>query len=67
MNKILLSLEEATQALGVGRSTLYKLIDAGRISRIKLGSRALIPHSALERLARELEEETARTDRGEKK
>lgn len=40
----LLSIEETSRALGgVSRATVYRLIDAGELERVKLGRRALVP------------------------
>jgi excisionase family DNA binding protein len=41
------SVEEACQALGIGRALAYELIMSGRIHSIKVGARRLIPASAL--------------------
>ena len=41
------SVDEACQALGIGRALVYELIMSGRIHSIKVGSRRLIPASAL--------------------
>jgi excisionase family DNA binding protein len=44
----LLSIEEAAQHLGgIARSTVYREIGAGRLRTIKVGSRRLVPSSAL--------------------
>jgi excisionase family DNA binding protein len=43
----LLSIQEAAQALGVGRTALYSEIGAGRIRSIKVGRRRLVPASAI--------------------
>jgi excisionase family DNA binding protein len=46
------SLDEAAQSLGLSRRTLYQLMDAGRLSTVKLGKRRLVPAQELERLLR---------------
>jgi excisionase family DNA binding protein len=43
----LLSVDEAANALGVGRSSLYGEIAAGRIRSMRLGRRRLIPAGAI--------------------
>ena len=40
--KIAVSIPEAAEICGVGKSTIYRLIDRGEIKRKKLGKRALI-------------------------
>jgi excisionase family DNA binding protein len=46
-NRLLLSVDEARRSLGIGRTTLYAEMDAGRIRTIKVGARRMIPVSAL--------------------
>jgi excisionase family DNA binding protein len=43
----LLSIDEAAATLGIGRSTLYQELDAGRIRSLKVGRRRLVPSSAI--------------------
>lgn len=50
---IALSPEAAARFIGVSRGHLFKLIGAGVLPRLKLGSRTLVPRSALERLIAE--------------
>jgi excisionase family DNA binding protein len=47
----LLSIEQAADALGIGRTALYLEIGAGRIRSIKVGRRRLIPSSAISEVA----------------
>jgi excisionase family DNA binding protein len=47
----LLSINEAADALGIGRSTLYQEIDAGNLRSLKVGRRRLVPSSAIARYA----------------
>jgi len=42
------SIKDAAAALGIGRTTLYALIKCGEIAPIKIGTRTLVPHVALE-------------------
>ena len=46
------SLDETAQSLGLSRRTLYGLMDAGKLSTVKLGKRRLVPAHELERLMR---------------
>lgn len=41
---------DACNRIGVGKSTLYELIQAGEIKPLKIGSRTLIPESELQKL-----------------
>jgi excisionase family DNA binding protein len=45
-----LTVREALRATGLGRTTLYKLIDSGRVRRVKIGKRVLIPFDDLQKL-----------------
>jgi excisionase family DNA binding protein len=43
----LLSIDEAADALGIGRSRLYEEIGAGRLRSVTVGRRRLVPASAI--------------------
>lgn len=43
----LLSIQEASRAMGVGRSLLYTELAAGRLRSVKVGNRRLIPTTAI--------------------
>lgn len=43
----LLDVDEAAAALGVGRSSTYQEISAGRLRSVKVGRRRLVPASAI--------------------
>ena len=47
----LLSIEQAAQALGIGRTALYSEIGAGRIRSVKVGRRRLVPSAAISEVA----------------
>lgn len=44
------SVDAAMKATGLGRSTIYELMAEGRLQRVKVGKRTLIPHASLEAL-----------------
>jgi excisionase family DNA binding protein len=41
---------EVAQILGIGRTTIYKLIDEGKLQRIKIGASTLITAASIEAL-----------------
>jgi excisionase family DNA binding protein len=43
---LLLSVEQAAQALGIGRSTLYELIAAGEVETVHIGRSCRVPLEA---------------------
>jgi excisionase family DNA binding protein len=46
----LLSVAEASDAAGIGRSLLYSELQAGRLRSVKVGRRRLVPEDALRSL-----------------
>jgi excisionase family DNA binding protein len=46
--KLLLTIPEAVKALGVSRSVLYQLLDAGEVVSIKIGRSRRVPVITLE-------------------
>ncbi len=56
-----LSVEEAAEALGLGRTKIFELVSGGQLRSIKVGRRRLVPVSALEQFVsqRLIEEELA--------
>jgi excisionase family DNA binding protein len=48
----LLSIPEACEAIGIGRSRIYHELDSGRLRSIKVGRRRLVPASAVAEFAR---------------
>lgn len=54
-----LRVEEAARALGIGRSLAYDLIRSGRLRSFKVGSRRLIPASAIAEVIATLTKEAA--------
>jgi len=48
-----LSVREAVRVTGLGKTTLFKLIDTGKLRRVKVGKRTLIPFADLKKLVGE--------------
>ena len=46
----LVSIADATAILGIGRSTVYRLISEGALQTRRIGRRTLVPRSELERM-----------------
>jgi excisionase family DNA binding protein len=51
---LLLAKPAAAKRLGIGLTTLQKLIDAGTLRQVNIGKRALIPDSELQRYTKSL-------------
>jgi excisionase family DNA binding protein len=56
---MLYRVEEAADQTGIGRSKFYELMATGEIESIKIGTRRLIPHDALEGFVARLRGEAA--------
>jgi excisionase family DNA binding protein len=54
---LLRKIDEAAQMLNCGRSSIYELIDAGRLELVKLGRSTRITDRSVRRLVDELVEE----------
>lgn len=52
--KLLFSVKEFCEIVGIGRTTFYQEVKAGRIKAKKMGRSTLIPKSELERFIEEL-------------
>ena len=52
--KLLFSVKEFCEIVGIGRTTFYQEVKAGRIKAKKMGRRTLITKSELERFIEEL-------------
>jgi excisionase family DNA binding protein len=46
--RLLLSVHEAAQVLGIGRDTMYRLCREHRVPVLRVGHRILVPRAALE-------------------
>jgi excisionase family DNA binding protein len=51
---LLLSIEDAGKALGVGRSTIYGLIDSGDLEVVHIGRAARVPVESVQSFVRRL-------------
>ena len=63
--RIALSPQEASNALGLSKPTLQRLIDSGELPSFLIGRRRLIIRSDLEELARKRREKYTSAARGE--
>lgn len=54
MEKLLLSMDEAAEVLGVGRSTVYDLVRMQVLQSVKIGSRRMVPVTACHELIAQL-------------
>ena len=52
--KLMVSVNEACDRTGIGRSALYEMIRDGEIQSVKVGRRRLIPVTGLESLVERL-------------
>ena len=50
MDELTYSINRTAKALGVGRSSVYKLIKSGRLDALKIGTRTLITTASIARL-----------------
>ncbi len=50
MDRQVLSVEEAAQALSIGRGLAYQMVAEGKIPSIRLGRRLLIPKARIDRM-----------------
>lgn len=50
MEPILSSVNCAAQTLGLGRTKIYELINAGKLEAVKIGRRRLIKTASIQRL-----------------
>lgn len=47
MTALLHRIPEAGEVLGIGRTKVYELLEAGELASVKIGKRRLIPHESL--------------------
>jgi excisionase family DNA binding protein len=55
VERLLFTVEQCAEALGIGRTNAYELVLKGEISSVKVGRRRLVPRWALEKFIRKLE------------
>ena len=55
MSPVLLTVEEAADALALGRTKVYELLDAGALRSIKIGRARRIPVEALHEFVHRME------------
>ncbi|MCJ7420945.1 helix-turn-helix domain-containing protein [Sphingomicrobium astaxanthinifaciens] len=55
MYPITISINDAAQAMGIGRTKLYELINKGDVTAVKVGRRTLIKTSSIEAFVSNLE------------
>jgi len=61
-NRVVLTIEEAAQRLGIGRTTMYALIKTGQIRTVTIGRLRRIPTFCLDEYVRNLLAEPAPLD-----
>ena len=57
--RLLYSVEEAAELLGIGRTFMFELVATGQVASLKLGKRRKIPRSALDEYVTRLAAEQA--------
>jgi excisionase family DNA binding protein len=57
--RLLYSVEEAANLLGIGRTFMFQLVATGEIDSFKVGKHRKIPHGALDTYIKRLREEQA--------
>ncbi len=58
---VLLSIRHVCQMTNLGRSSIYRLIGAGRLTALKIGRRTVIPASSVEKFLADLSPAKIRT------
>lgn len=57
--RLLVSVSEAAELLGLGRTKTWALVRAGELRSVRVGKRVLVPVRELERFVRELQGKAA--------
>lgn len=55
--KLSYTIQEACQAIGIGRTSIYKFISAGVLKTFKIGARTLIDANDLKSFVRQAQQE----------
>jgi excisionase family DNA binding protein len=58
----LLTVEEAAQRLGIGRTTMYRLVSSGEVESVTLGRLRRVPSECLDEFVATLRRKQARSD-----
>ncbi|MDI5938670.1 MULTISPECIES: helix-turn-helix domain-containing protein [Micromonospora] len=61
--RVVLTIEEAAQRLGIGRTTMYALIKAGQIRTVRIGRLHRVPTFSLDEYVRSLLGDSTPLDR----
>lgn len=51
MERMFASIQETGATLGLGRTTIYRMVNEGQLEKVKLGRRTLIRMSSIQALA----------------
>ena len=62
MESLILTVDEAAQALGITRNTAYNAVHGGELPAIRIGKRILVPKAALAKLLASAEQKPAAAD-----
>jgi excisionase family DNA binding protein len=60
MNPVLLTVEDAAQALALGRTKVYELVESGALRSVKIGRSRRIPVQALHEFVSDINLEVGR-------
>ena len=53
MEPLCLSINDTAQTLGIGRTKIYELINAGQLETVKIGRRTLVRTASIRAIAQE--------------
>lgn len=58
-DQLLYNIPDAAERLGVGRTSIYGLIDRGELRSVRIGRRRLVPAAALDEFVEKLQRDDA--------